>query len=298
MTNGRPIGTGRPSLKCADEEVACGSSSVHLRFNPPSERTRTVRVVTAADHLAPGPRLATDDAGAAQIDQILARRRSELARLALTTRSAVRRRDEAEAHLAEHRGGYDGDSVPTDLLAVVDSMIERAVRNCDEALASARRDADERVAEAVAESLDDLRRAGLDASHVPATRRPWPGHHVVAPPTAGELWRQVGAVRLAHSPDPVPEGAGRMVEADHGAPRPSRPSMQAPGEHGVVPASSLPSPETFEQLQPTAVATLVADEPESEEQQPGAAFDTFWQEADRDRRSRGRFLRRSAKEGS
>ena len=78
--------------------------------------------------------------------------------------------------------------------------------------------------------------------------------------------------------------------------------MQASGEQPViVPTSSLPSPERFERLQPTAVATLVAEdgagEPQSGEQS-AAAFDTFWQEADRDRRSRGRFLRRSAKEDS
>jgi hypothetical protein len=259
--------------------------------------------VTPPDHLVPGARLAADEAGAVQIDRILARRRSELARLGLTARSALRRRDTAEARLVDHRAGYEGGAAPADLLAVVDSMIERAVRECDEALADARRGADETVARAVSESLDELRRAGLDASHVPAARRP-PHHQVVAPPSAGELWRRVGAGRVAGPADLSPRDPHRGgPDQEHHDPQPSGPSMWAP-DHAVVsvPASSLPSPDSLADLQPAAIATLVADEAGTDEQtddeRSAAAFETFWQDASRDRRARGRFLRRSAKEDS
>jgi hypothetical protein len=260
--------------------------------------------VTPPDHLVPGARLAADQAGAAQIDRILARRRSELARLGLAARSALRHRDTAVAHLVDHRDGYEGGDAPGDLLAVVDSMIERAVRACDEALTDARRAADETVARAIDEGHGELRHAGLDASHLPAAPRPRLEHHVVPPPSAGELWRRVGAGRLATPADPVPADPdrGRTVPQRHGA-HPSGPSMWAPLDVAVsVPASSLPSPDSFTDLRPAAVVTLVANEAGAEEQtddeRSAAAFDTFWQEAGRDRRARGRFLRRGAKEDS
>lgn len=252
----------------------------------------------------PGARLAADEAGAAQIDRILARRRSELARLGLTARSALRRRDAAVSRLVDHRVSDEADSAPADLLAVVDSMIERAVRTCDEALAAAHLDADEMVAQAVADSLDDLHRAGLDASHAPVAAHPRPGHRVVPPPSAGELWRRVGASRATGVADPghLDPDVGRSDHELHD-PRLPGPSMWAPDDAGVpVPASSLPSPDSFAGLRPAAVATLVADEggvrEQTDDERSAAAFDTFWQDAGRDRRARGRLLRRSAKEDS
>ena len=257
--------------------------------------------MTPPDPLVPRARLATDDAGAVQIDQILARRRSELARLGLAARSAVRRRAAAEKRLADHLGGLEGDLVPVDLLSVVDSMIERSTRACDEALAVARRDADELVAQAVAESIDQLRRAGLDTTKVPAARRPDPGRRVSPPPSAGDLWRRVGAARVPAAVPVDGPPTGLDGDTERTAEAIVLPAAVA-GEMAVLPTSSLPSPDTYAEHRTVAVATLVAHEPATgpltDDDRSAEAFDGFWQEASRERRVRDRFLRRSTKEES
>lgn len=238
----------------------------------------------------PGARLATDEVGAAQIDRILARRRSELARLGLSARSATRRCEQAEARLAER---VEPDGEPTDLLAVVDTMIERSVRERDAALAAARRDADETIARAVVEGVEGLRRAGVDTSRLPATRRPSTGHTLTPAPTAGDLWRRVGAAHMATAQPPLP---GASPDAD-GFVATDAPSATEP-HPTVLPGSSLPAPDGLEELGAVAVATLVAGA--SEPVSAGAVmagsgdaeFDSFWREASQERRVRDRFRRR------
>lgn len=253
--------------------------------------------MTSADHPALRVRLATDDAGAAEIDRIFARRRAELARLGLSARSAVRRCEAAERQLAE-RATEDG--APTDLLTVIDTMIERAVRERDDVIAAARRAADETVGRAVADSVEDLRRAGVDTSRLPAARRPASSTvRLTSAPSAGELWSRVGAphvaarrasVSLARSADEA------VLPADPTAVE-LTPDAAVTTPFATRPDSSLPAPEGLEELVPATVVTLLVEPTDDRNGGTGTAsedaeFDSFWREASQERRVRDRFRRR------
>ena len=250
---------------------------------------------------------ATDAAGVATIESVVARRRSVLARLSLAARTATQRKDQAEKALAaQPEVGSDG--VPTDLLGVVDVMLEKAVQASEVALDAARSEAAFIVAGAITESVEALRRVGLDPSVLPAVRRPTGTiKGVTPPPSASELWR---GVRPTSAPIRV-VGSDQRAVADP-APGPTPPSLvsapTAPPSNGQAPgpsASFVPSVEpirsdsSVDRSAVASAATLLLDGPPARlDDEPTDAFDDFWQEVPGERRVRNRFLRRSPKEGS
>jgi hypothetical protein len=279
------------------EDVASGSGVVHVRFNRWSRQPFSVAPVTAGDGLVPEAVQATDAAGADAIESIIGRRRSVLARLSLAARTATQRKDQAETALAA-QPAVGSDGVPTDLLGVVDVMLEKAVEASELALEAARSEASFIVASAITESVEALRRVGLDSSALPPIRRPAGTiRSVTAPPSAAELWRDVRPTMA--SPRVVssrPDAAGGSLTVP----------ASAPAGPAVEPTASLVSSFGPDRTEPAAVrsvmaaaATLLLDAPPARlDDAPVDAFEDFWNEVPAERRVRDRLLRRSAKEGS
>jgi hypothetical protein len=286
------------------EDVASGSAAVHVRFNGRSARPLTVGPVTPGDALPPVAVEATDAVGAELIEAHVARRRAELARLSLASRTARQRCDRAEAELAGV-AAVDADGVPADLLGVVDAMLEKAMAASELALASAEREASFIVDRAMADGAEVVRRAGLDPAVLQSGRSSAVvTRSVTAPPTAAELWRttrRTPSTRppLAASGAGASERPGRQAPA----PSPSHPAGQGPIAAAPFVPVVVPDERVAEQAsaQVAAIApTLLLDEPVvgPGAGDPGAAFDTFWQEVPGERRVRDRILRRSPKESA
>lgn len=250
---------------------------------------------------------ATDAAGVDVIESVIGRRRSVLARLSLAARTATQRRDQAEKALADQpRVGSDG--VPTDLLGVVDVMLEKAIQASELALEAARSEAAFIVASAITESVEALRRVGLDPSVLPPVRRPAATiQSVTPPPSASQLWR---GVRPSAAPIRV-VGAGQSTGAGPIAAPASEHLVAAPpaapsNGHRPEPSASLPTNVEPVRAEPAvdraavaAAATMLLDAPPARvDDQPADEFGEFWQEVPVERRVRDRLLRRSPKEGS
>jgi hypothetical protein len=298
------------------EDVVSGSAAVHFRFNGWSGRPLSVLPVTAGDALPPEAVQATDAAGAAQIDALVARRRAELARLALAERTALQRCDRAEVALnAMADTGVDG--IPADLLAVVDAMLEKAVGASELALASVEQEASFIVDSAMADGVEVVRRAGIDPAVVALVPRPVAAARSVArPPTAAELWRStrhsVARSPMARTPDPSPTGpVGPQRTAAPSAPVAPGPVASVPHvPHPVSIAVAVPSLppvadaavdlDAVTAVAAPAVATLLLDEPITGpgHDDPAEVYDMFWQEVPGERRVRDRLRRRSPKEGA
>ena len=287
------------------KDVASTTTAVHFRFNESQLPPHSVSAVTAGDVVGPEVVQATDAAGEAQIDGLVARRRAQLARLTLAARTAGQRREQAEAMLAaQPTVGVDGG--PGDLLGVVDAMLEKAVRASAVALEAARGEAAFIVASATSESAEELRRVGLDASALaPVRSTPRPAVSVTLPPSAAELWHR--AREQASPPAPAPATVDRTTPET------------GPRFQSAVLATAMPDrrPAPARTDATTPVVTLVLDPPVRElevdlrdidldgagfddPEADGAAhqFDVFWREADGERRVRDRLRRRSPKEDS
>jgi hypothetical protein len=257
--------------------------------------------VTSGDDIGPRFVVATDAAGVAAIDTIVARRKAIVARLTLGARMARQRLDRVEQEWASRAAGAEGvgDAVPDDLLAVVDAMLDKAVRASDGALEAARAEADAVVVAAVMSVVGEEGAAatGVDPHRLPR-QRPLVGtdHRVTPPPTAADLWRGVTGV-----------GRGPAVSLVGAMTPPATPVNHAPvSDLHALPSSSLPAPSDVggDALDPvrddSAVGTLVLDAPSEEwlAADSADAFDTFWQEVRTERRVRDRLRRRGPKEDS
>lgn len=147
-----------------------------------------------------------------------ARQRAELSRLALAARSARMKADRAEQ--AEREALLDV-TAPADLLSVLDSMLDSAVRTADRAIQAARRDAAAFVAAEHEWATDHLRSIGLDPVVVvgPSGWTSSTVPDVARPASAAQLWQdiEVDARRAAaderNGVDPhlVPEPVGAFA---------------------------------------------------------------------------------------
>jgi hypothetical protein len=253
--------------------------------------------VTAGDALVPEAVQAID---AATIDAFVGRRRSELARLSLAARTATQRRERADAALAAvPEVGADG--IPSDLLTVVDAMLESAAHASEIGLEAAWSEAAVIVATAWREGAETLRRVGLDPAVLPVSTRPAEAvPRVVAPPSAAELWRDVRPAPVAPAPAPTSVGPAPTTGPPSGDGRAPEPSAWF-GVSAAAPVPATPAVPVDETVVGVpAVSTLLLDSSLPEPDQDGSAevYDIFWQEVSGERRVRDRLLRRSPKEGA
>ena len=117
------------------EDVAFGSTAVHFRFNDRPGPPLSVTAVMNGD-LSPRPLQATDAAGAAAIDALVAQRRADLARLTLGVRTARQRCERVEAAFASEPP-VASVGAPTDLLSAVDTMLRAAMAAAESDIAVA-----------------------------------------------------------------------------------------------------------------------------------------------------------------
>jgi hypothetical protein len=296
------------------EDVASGTGGVHPRFKAVSGATPTVRSVNSSELLVPHASSATDAAGAAAVDVVVSRRRAELARLSLGARSACSRCEKAEAQLRAVEDDRPAEGGPSDLLAVVDTMLVKAMAAASSAIEEARREAAVRVERALEEAAGHLRAHGIDPAWVPlgrggATRE----REVIAPPTAGELWRDVQGPGAVMSAGPTPAA---RAEASIPSPPPPPPPMSstsspaaAAATHvtlGVTPNIVAPGtipegsrdPWAEPSTAPVAQSALLVEEAPADPPAEGQVFELFWEQMPSDRRVRTRLRRRSTREGA
>ena len=244
---------------------------------------------------------ATDAEGAAAIDAVVARRRSHLARLSLAARTAQRHCEQAEADAASQSSTGAGGRGPEDLLAVVDAMLEKAVRASEVALDQARSDALLVVATAMGESAEALRREGIDPGVLSsAFRAPSGVRPVTTPPTAAELWQRA---RPSSNPGP-----GRPAPMAATAPTNGHAPFDPTLESSLTKSSSvMPSPTGAAVTERADAAptsgTLLLDSPLTEllltsdgPDDSAKVYDIFWQDVPGEHRVRDRLRRRSPKE--
>jgi hypothetical protein len=191
-----------------------------------------------------------------------------------------------------------GPDVPEDLLAVVDTMLQRAVRASEVAIDAAHGEADFILATALAERADLLRRSGVeprDLSVIDLDRSAGKGprRRVSPPPAAKELWKAVGRVGRPAAVTLVPPSP----------PEPSADPTYGAPSMGVVPmvggGELRPMADREPSATEAAVATLLLDEPHPDGVASSPdAFDAFWQEVTYERRVRDRLRRRNPKEGA
>jgi hypothetical protein len=240
--------------------------------------------VNSPELLVPHASSATDVLGADAIDQIVSRRRAELARLALTLRTATSRCQKAEAELGGQGPNGGVGAGPEDLLGVVDAMLTKAATGAAHALEQARLQAEQQVEQARDEAASTLRSAGVDPARVPlGSRRLLSSPTVGSPPTAAELWQHVGGPAVAPV-RPAPTAPSTTPGAAPSVAPPPPPPVGASAAH-VAP--------TFEA--PSTTSTLLVEEAPVAQETDGQVFELFWEELPAERRSRSRFGRRTAR---
>jgi hypothetical protein len=296
------------------EDVASGTGGVHPRFKGVSGATPTVRSVNSSELFVPHASSATDPAGAAAVDAVVSRRRAELARLSLGARSARSRCEKVEAHVRAVENDRPAERGPSDLLAVVDTMLTKAMAAAGSAIEQARGEAAIHVEHALEEAAGHLRTHGIDPARVPlrrggATRE----REVIAPPTAGELWRDVQGPAAVVPAAPAPGARAEATIPSPPPPPPAPPALSSPASAaathvtvGVAPGLVAPGmtpvgwtdPWAEPATAPVAHPALLVEEATADPPMEGQVFELFWEQMPTDRRVRTRLRRRTTREGA
>jgi hypothetical protein len=270
--------------------------------------------VNSSELVVPRASSATDSEGASVVDALVSRRRAELARLSLGVRSARSTCEKAEARLQSVEDDRPAERGPSDLLAVVDAMLTKAMAAAGSAIEQARDEAALQVEQALEEAAEHLRAHGIDPGRVPlgrggANRE----RHVSAPPTAGELWRDVQGPAAVVPVGPPPPARPQNPIPSPALPSPSAPppssSATAAATHvtvGVAPGHVSPVTTPVGWTDPwaervTAPAThpaLLVEEAPADPSAEGQVFELFWEQMPTDRRVRTRLRRRTTREGA
>jgi hypothetical protein len=217
--------------------------------------------------------------------------------------------EKAEARLQAVEDDRPDERGPSDLLAVVDTMLTKAMSAASSTIEQARDEAALQVEQALEEASGHLRAHGIDPARVPlgrggANRE----RQISAPPTAGELWRDVqGPVAVVPVGPPPPVRRQTSISSPP-PPPPSSPAAAA-ATHvtvGVAPGhvSSGTTPVGWTDpwaepvTAPAAHPALLVEEAPAEPSGEGQVFELFWEQMPTDRRVRTRLRRRTTREGA